>query len=50
MSRRVRRLNVTPLAVPVQLVLGLEGVGIRAPRSKRRRSTWLRPLPGAKAA
>lgn len=48
--KRVHRLNITPLAVPVQLVLGLDGVGIKTPRTKRRRSTWLRPAPGAKAA
>jgi hypothetical protein len=38
------RLPVVPLAQPIQLVLGLDGVGIEKPRKRRARRTpspWL---------
>lgn len=45
----VKRLPLIPLAVPVQLVLGLPDVGIKPARVRRRRLTWFRPT-GEKAA
>ncbi len=47
MTGRVRRLPVVPLAVPIQLCLGLDGIGIERPRKRRVRRTpspWL-PTP-----
>ncbi len=44
MARRVTPLPVVPLAQPVQLVLGLNGVGIVRPKRRRARRTpgpWL---------
>lgn len=47
---RIRRLPIIPLAEPVQLVLGLDRVGIRAPR-RRRKMLWVpAPRPTERAA
>jgi hypothetical protein len=45
---RLRRLPVVPLAQPIQLVLGLPGVGIEKPRKRRPRRTPSPWLPVAK--
>ena len=50
---RPTRLRVIPLAVPVQLVLGLDCVGIERPRKRRARkpvSPWLPPRVVEKVA
>lgn len=46
---KVVRLPLIPLAAPVQLVLGLDQVGIKPARVRRRRPLWLRPS-GERAA
>lgn len=50
MTARVRRLPVVPVAVPVQLVLGLDGIGIERPRKRRVRRVPDPWLPVAKVA
>lgn len=47
----IRRLPVIPLAQPIQLVLGLDGVGISRPKAKRhrKRHPWW-PQPVGRAA
>lgn len=47
---RVRRLPVVPLAQPIQLVLGLDGIGIERPRKRRVRRVPDPWLPVAKVA
>lgn len=47
MNRRIARLPIVPLAAPVQLVLGLDGIGIREPGRKRRKARLV-PMPPAK--
>lgn len=44
-GRIIRSLPVVPSGDPIQLVLGLDGIGIARPKRKRRRGRhpWLRP-------
>lgn len=49
-GRTLHRLNVVPLAQPIQLVLGLDGIGIERPRKRRVRRTPSPWLPVAKVA
>lgn len=50
MTARVRRLPVVPLAQPIQLVLGLDGIGIERPRKRRHAKAPHPWLPVAKVA